>query len=199
MIEKLASCLTDLDLLAPYPAPVCLVLTAFSSAAVPSPHWSFRGIFCSACGSSQNCLTAAIPASAAFQAPMLCQLHLTRRCIQVKVIFAVVKQLKQLQRKPRKNSEASRRFETMTSAILVRCSTNWAMDREPCWKRVFSGLSLQLLISCFTSAKITFTRIAMSIVICIGKAHVSNKSKGNFQECSQSWWRLPEPQGVAEE
>ena len=106
MIEKLASCLTDLDLLAPYPAPVCLVLTAFSSAAVPSPHWSFRGIFCSACGSSQYCLTAAIPASAAFQAPMLCQLHLTRRCIGVKEILAVVKQLKQLQRKSRTNYEA---------------------------------------------------------------------------------------------
>ena len=37
----------------------------------------------------------------------------------VKVILAVVKQLKQLQRKPRKNSEASTGFEPMTSAISV--------------------------------------------------------------------------------
>ena len=37
----------------------------------------------------------------------------------VKEIFAVMKQLKQLQRKPRKNYEASRRFEPMTSPVLV--------------------------------------------------------------------------------
>ena len=42
--------------------------------------------------------------------------------LEVKVIFAVVKQLKRLPRKPRKNSEASTGFETMTSAIPVRCS-----------------------------------------------------------------------------
>ena len=44
--------------------------------------------------------------------------------ILVKVILAVVKQLKQLQRKPRKNSEASTGFEPMTSTILVPCSTD---------------------------------------------------------------------------
>ena len=39
--------------------------------------------------------------------------------VEVKVIFAVVKQ--QLQRKSRKNSEASTGFQPMASAILVRC------------------------------------------------------------------------------
>ena len=42
-------------------------------------------------------------------------------------IFAVVKQLKQLRIKPRNNSEAPPGFETMTSTIPVRCSTDWAM------------------------------------------------------------------------
>ena len=45
--------------------------------------------------------------------------------IQVKVIFAVVKQLKQLQRKARNKSEARTGFEPMTSAILVQCSTKF--------------------------------------------------------------------------
>ena len=53
-------------------------------------------------------------------------------CIEVKVILTVVKQLKQLERKPRKKSEASTGFEP--TAILVRCSTNWAM--KPRWKQV---------------------------------------------------------------
>ena len=42
--------------------------------------------------------------------------------IEVKVILTVVKQLKQLERKPRKKSEASTGFEP--TAILVRCSTD---------------------------------------------------------------------------
>ena len=45
----------------------------------------------------------------------------------MKVILAVMKQLKQLQRKPRTNSEASTGFEPMTYAIPVRCSTDRAM------------------------------------------------------------------------
>ena len=61
----------------------------------------------------------------------------------VKVIFAVMKQLKQLQRKPRKKSEASTGFEPMTSAIPVRCSTNWAM--KPRWKQVKSEFNLYTL------------------------------------------------------
>ena len=44
--------------------------------------------------------------------------------IQVKVIFTFVKQLKQLQRNPRKITEASTEFEPMTSKIPVSCSTN---------------------------------------------------------------------------
>ena len=39
--------------------------------------------------------------------------------VEVKLIFAVVKQLKQLQRKTRKKSETSMGFETMTSTIPV--------------------------------------------------------------------------------
>ena len=50
-------------------------------------------------------------------------------------ILAVVKQLKQLQRNLWNNSEASTGFEPMTSAIPVRCSTNWAM-KPACWKQV---------------------------------------------------------------
>ena len=50
--------------------------------------------------------------------------------MQVKVIFAVVKQLKQLQRKPRKKSEAPMGFKPMTSVIPVRCCTNWATVYE---------------------------------------------------------------------
>ena len=45
--------------------------------------------------------------------------------IEVNVTFTVMKIL--LQRKPRKNSEASTGFEPMTSAIPVRCSTDCAM------------------------------------------------------------------------
>ena len=41
----------------------------------------------------------------------------------VKVILTVMKQLKQLQRKPRKKSEASTGFEPVTSTIPVQCST----------------------------------------------------------------------------
>ena len=37
--------------------------------------------------------------------------------VEVKVIFVVVKQLEQLQRSPEKNSEASTRFQLMTSMI----------------------------------------------------------------------------------
>ena len=47
--------------------------------------------------------------------------------IQVKVIFTVLKDLKQLQKKSRKKSKASTGFEPMTPAIPVWCSTNWAM------------------------------------------------------------------------
>ena len=46
------------------------------------------------------------------------------RIKRVKEIFAVVKQLKQSQIKPRKNCEAPTGFEPMTSAIPVRCSTD---------------------------------------------------------------------------
>ena len=61
--------------------------------------------------------------------------------LQVKVIFAVLKQLKQLQRKPRKkNSEALTWFKPMTSAISVWCSANWSM--KPCWKQVKSEFNL---------------------------------------------------------
>ena len=42
----------------------------------------------------------------------------------VKVLFAVVKQLKQLQRKPRKNSEAPTGSEPVNSVILVQFFTN---------------------------------------------------------------------------
>ena len=38
--------------------------------------------------------------------------------MEVKVILTVMKQLKQLQRKPRKNSEAQTGFEPMTTSIL---------------------------------------------------------------------------------
>ena len=58
--------------------------------------------------------------------------------VEVKVIFAGVKQLKQLQIKPRK--KALMGFEPMTSMILVRCSTNWAM--KPSWKQVKSEFNL---------------------------------------------------------
>ena len=40
-----------------------------------------------------------------------------------KVILTVMKQLKELQNKPRKNSEASTGFEPVTSTIPVQCST----------------------------------------------------------------------------
>ena len=71
------------------------------------------------------------------------------RIKNMKVIFAVGKQLKQLQTKPRKYSEASTEFEPMTSAIPVQYSTDWAMNglldagQEP---QNFSGFSLQLLL-----------------------------------------------------
>ena len=45
--------------------------------------------------------------------------------ILVKVIFAVMKQLKQLQESPEKNMRPRR--DSVTSAIPVRCSINWAM------------------------------------------------------------------------
>ena len=67
--------------------------------------------------------------------------HVYNGRVEVKVIFTVVKQLiKQLQRKPRKNSEAWTGFEPMTSVIPVRCSTNWAM--KPRWKQVKSEFNL---------------------------------------------------------
>ena len=50
-----------------------------------------------------------------------------QRALEVKEIVAAVKQLKQLQIKPRKNSEAPTGFEPMTSVIPVRCSTDWAI------------------------------------------------------------------------
>ena len=46
------------------------------------------------------------------------------------VIPAVMK----LQIKPRKNSEVPKGFEPVTSAIQVRCSTDWAMKSR--WKQV---------------------------------------------------------------
>ena len=58
----------------------------------------------------------------------------------MKVILAVMKQLKQLQRKPRTNSEASTGFEPMTYAIPVRCSTDWAM--KPRCKQLESEFDL---------------------------------------------------------
>ena len=64
-------------------------------------------------------------------------------CVEVKEIFAVVSQLQQLQIKPRKNSEASMGFEPMTSAIPVRCSTDWAM--APRGKQVMCELNLYVL------------------------------------------------------
>ena len=46
--------------------------------------------------------------------------------------------------KAQKKSEAPTGFEPMvTSAILVRCSTNWAM--KPCWKQVKCESNLYLL------------------------------------------------------
>ena len=52
------------------------------------------------------------------------------KCTHLLVILAVMKQLKQ----PIKKSEASTGYESITSAIPVRCSTNWAMT--PRWKQV---------------------------------------------------------------
>ena len=53
------------------------------------------------------------------------------KSVKVKVVFAVVKQ--QLQRKSRKNSEASTGFPPMASAILVRywCDAGAMLVR--CW------------------------------------------------------------------
>ena len=82
---------------------------------------------------------------------------------------------KQLQIKPRKNPETPTAFESMTSTIPVRCSTNWAM--KPRRKQVKSELNLYPLyeendimciwykqlgflcncFSCFGTARITFT------------------------------------------
>ena len=42
--------------------------------------------------------------------------------VLVKAILTVMKQLKELQRKPGKNSEASMGFKPMTSTIPVQCS-----------------------------------------------------------------------------
>ena len=62
-------------------------------------------------------------------------------------MFAVMKQLKQLQRKPRKKeSEASTGFEPMASMIPVCCSTNWAM--KPHWKHVKYEFNLYPLWLC---------------------------------------------------
>ena len=50
------------------------------------------------------------------------ELHIIR--IEVKEIFAVVKQLKRLQIKPRKKSEAPTGFKPMTSTIPIRRYSN---------------------------------------------------------------------------
>ena len=67
---------------------------------------------------------------------------------KVKVIFAVVKQLEQLQRKPRKKFWGfnATRFEPMTSAIPVRCSTKWAI--KPRWKQVKSEFDSVIPVVC---------------------------------------------------
>ena len=44
--------------------------------------------------------------------------------LKVKAILTVIKQLKQLQRKPRKNSEAPPELEPLTSTILMQCPTD---------------------------------------------------------------------------
>ena len=56
--------------------------------------------------------------------------------MQVKVIFAVVKQLKQLQRKPRKKSEAPLGFKPMTSVIPVRYQLSYEALLEAGQERV---------------------------------------------------------------
>ena len=87
--------------------------------------------------------------------------------------------VEQLQRKPRKKSEASTGFEPMSSMTPVRCSTNWAM--KPCWKQVRCEFNLYPLyevndmmgflcitgFSCFTTAKITFISILHLQFICM--------------------------------
>ena len=59
--------------------------------------------------------------------------------IQVKVIAAVMKQLKQLQRKPRKKSEALLGFKPMTSAIPVRPLST---EMKPRWRLVTRASSI---------------------------------------------------------
>ena len=54
-----------------------------------------------------------------------------------------MKQLKQLQKKAQKKYDASTGLEPMTSAIPVRCSTNWA--KKPRWKQVESEFNLYTL------------------------------------------------------
>ena len=58
------------------------------------------------------------------------------------MILTVMKQLEAVTNKAQKKM-APTGFEPMTSAIPVRCSTNWAM--KPCWKQVKSEFNLYLL------------------------------------------------------
>ena len=71
-------------------------------------------------------------------------ISITITFIQVKVTVTVMKQLKQLQIKPRKNYKAPTGFKPMTSMILVLCSADWAM--KPRWKEVRYEFNLYPLL-----------------------------------------------------
>ena len=113
----------------------------------------------------------------------------------VKVIFAVMKQLKQLQRKPRKKSEASTGFEPMNFIILMQHSTNWAM--KPRWKQVKSEFNLYTLYEenemCIYD--INHTQIWLNYYTCsslnwIYTFSISDSELGNFVQHADLWLEI---------
>ena len=90
-------------------------------------------------------------------APLRRWLH-HRRFAQV--ILAVMKKVKPLQRKPRKNAEAPTGFEPMTSTIPVRCELKQVKSIGA--SEFFYGLCN--CFSCFITARITFTYMVMCIL-----------------------------------
>ena len=71
----------------------------------------------------------------------ICNIPTTKYSKKWRVIIAVNFQLKQLEGRSLKNIRASTGFEPVTSAIPVRCSTNWAVKPH-------IGSEVNLLSSC---------------------------------------------------